>query len=47
MAKGQMKGNREAKKPKTDKNQPKTTISAYKQSQTKEGQATTPFTKKT
>ena len=46
MAKGQMKGNKEAKKPKADKNQPKTTISAYKQSQTKEGQATTPFTKK-
>ena len=46
MAKGQMKGNKEAKMPKADKNQPKTTISAYRQSQTKEGQAITPFTKK-
>jgi hypothetical protein len=46
MAKGQMKGNKEAKKPKADKNKEKTTISAYKQSQTKEGQATTPFARK-
>jgi len=47
MAKGQMKGNKEAKKPKGDKNQPKAKVSAYKQSQSKSGQATTPFTKKT
>ena len=33
MAKGQMKGNKEAKKPKADKNQPKATVSAYKLSQ--------------
>jgi hypothetical protein len=46
MAKGQLKGNKEAKKPKADKNQPKATISAYKQSQSKGGQATTPFAKK-
>jgi len=46
MAKGQMKSNKEAKKPKADRNKPKTTISAYKQSQTKEGQAMTPFAKK-
>jgi hypothetical protein len=47
VAKGQLKGNKEAKKPKADKSQPKTTISAYKQSQSKGGQATTPFAKKT
>jgi hypothetical protein len=41
------KGNKEAKKPKADKSQPKATISAYKQSQSKVGQATTPFAKKT
>lgn len=35
MAKGQMKGNKEAKKPKADKNQPKGAGSAYKQSQDK------------
>jgi hypothetical protein len=46
MAKGQMKGNKEAKKPKADKNQPKAKVSAYKQSQSKGGQAVTPFTKK-
>jgi hypothetical protein len=46
MAKGQMKGNKEAKKPKADKNQPKATVSAYKQSQSKGGQATTPLGKK-
>ncbi len=46
MAKGQMKGNKEAKKPKGDKNQPKATISAYKLSQSKGGQSTTPFAKK-
>jgi hypothetical protein len=41
MAKGQMKGNKEAKKPKADKNQPKATVSAYKLSQTKGGQPIT------
>lgn len=47
MAKGQMKGNKEAKKPKADKNQPKATASAYKLSQGKGGQPITPFAKKT
>jgi hypothetical protein len=49
MAKGQLKGNKEAKKPKAkaDKNQPKAIVSAYKQSQSKGGQATTPSAKKT
>lgn len=47
VAKGQMKSNKEAKKPKADKSQAKTTISAYKQSQSKAGQATAPFAKKT
>jgi hypothetical protein len=47
MAKGQMKGNKEAKKPKADKNQPKATVSAYKLSQSKGGQPITPFVKKT
>jgi hypothetical protein len=37
MAKGQIKGNKEAKKPKADK--PKGSVSAYKQSQGKGGQA--------
>ena len=37
MAKGQVKGNKEAKKPKADK--PKGPGSAYKQSQGKGGQA--------
>jgi hypothetical protein len=46
MAKGQMKSNKEAKKPKADKNKLKTGGSAYKLSQTKEGQALTPFAKK-
>jgi hypothetical protein len=36
MAKGQIKGNKEAKKPKAEK--PKTSVSAYKQSQSKGGQ---------
>lgn len=45
MAKGQMKSNKEAKKPKADKNKLKAG-SAYKLSQTKEGQALTPFAKK-
>ena len=37
MAKGQMRGSKEAKKPKAEK--PKTTVSAYKQSQGKSGQS--------
>jgi hypothetical protein len=41
MAKGQVKGNKEAKKPKGDK--PKGPGSAYKQSQGKGGPATNPF----
>ena len=44
MAKGQIKGNREARKPKADK--PKGAPSAYKQGQGKGGQAFTPQTKK-
>ena len=36
MAKGQMKSNKETKKPKAEK--PKTEVSAYKQSQGKTGQ---------
>jgi hypothetical protein len=46
MAKGQIKGNKEVKKPKAEKGQAKTHLSAYKQSQTKPGQATTPIGKK-
>ena len=46
MAKGQIKGNKEAKKPKADKNQPKASVSAYKASQGKSGQSTTPIGKK-
>jgi hypothetical protein len=46
VAKGQMKGDKEAKKPKADKNQPKATVSAYKLSQTKGGQPITPIGKK-
>jgi hypothetical protein len=46
MAKGQMKGNREAKKPKADKNQPKSAGSPYKQSQAKSGTSPNPFAKK-
>ena len=41
MAKGKMKGNKEARKPKTDK--PKGSGSAYKQAQGKAGATTTPF----
>jgi hypothetical protein len=44
MAKGQMKGNKEAKKPKADK--PKAGGSAYKLSQGAGGQATSPPSKK-
>jgi hypothetical protein len=46
MAKGQLRRSKEAKKPKADKNQSKTKISAYKASQSKVGQAITPLTKK-
>jgi hypothetical protein len=41
-----MKSNKEAKKPKADKNQPKTKVSAYQASLGKSGQATTPLGKK-
>jgi hypothetical protein len=44
MAKGQMKGNKEAKKPKADK--PKSGGSAYKLSQGGGGQAISPPSKK-
>ncbi len=44
MAKGQMKSNKETKKPKAEK--PKTSVSAYKQSQGKGGQAAIPPAKK-
>ena len=37
MAKGEQKGNREAKKPKSDK--PKSSVSEYKKSQGKGGQS--------
>jgi hypothetical protein len=47
VAKGQMKGNKEAKKPKADKNKPKSDGSAYKQAQSKGGPTPMPFTKKT
>ena len=46
MAKGQIKGNKEVKKPKADKNQPKTHVSAYKASQGKGGQPMTATSKK-
>ena len=45
MAKGQQRGNREAKKPKADK--PKGSVSAYKESLSKGGQSLTPPNKKT
>lgn len=38
MAKGQIKGNKEAKKPKAEKGQSKANPSSYKLSQTKGGQ---------
>ena len=44
MAKGQIKGNKEAKKPKAEK--PKGSGSAYKQSQGKGGQALSPISTK-
>jgi hypothetical protein len=44
MAKGQMKGNKEAKKPKADKDAPKKTgSSAYQNAQGKGNPTTTPF----
>jgi hypothetical protein len=46
MAKGEMKGNKEAKKPKADKNRPKVLGSAYKQAQAKGGTSPNPFAKK-
>jgi hypothetical protein len=46
MAKGQLKGNKEAKKPKADKNQAKTSVSAYKAAQGKGGAPITPSGKK-
>jgi len=45
MAKGQLRGNKEAKKPKADK--PKTGGSAYKLSQSKAGQPISTSGKKT
>lgn len=45
MAKGQLRGNKEAKKPKADK--PKGAGSAYKQSLSKGGQSLSPPGKKT
>jgi hypothetical protein len=44
MAKGQQRGNREAKKPKGEK--PKTSVSAYKQSLSSSGQSLIPPRKK-
>jgi hypothetical protein len=47
MAKGQLKGNKEAKKPKADKNQPKSgAVSDYQRAQGKGGPAADPFAKK-
>jgi hypothetical protein len=47
MAKGQVRGNKEAKKPKSDKNQPKKGHeSAYQKSQGKGGLTADPFAKK-
>jgi hypothetical protein len=43
MAKGQMKSNKETKKPKADKNAPKSGGSAYKMSQGKGAATTNPF----
>jgi hypothetical protein len=44
MAKGQMKGNKEAKKPKADKDAPKKgAASAYQSAQGKGGPTTSPF----
>jgi hypothetical protein len=47
MAKGQMRGNKEAKKPKADKNAPKkTAATGYQNAQGKGGPAASPFAKK-
>lgn len=46
MAKGKDKGNKEAKKPKADKNAPKGAGSAYKQAQAKGSSTVNPFAKK-
>jgi hypothetical protein len=46
MAKGETKGNREAKKPKADKSMPKGPGSAYKQAHAKGGSTPVPFAKK-
>jgi hypothetical protein len=46
MAKGQARSNKEAKKPKADKNQSKAAPSAYKLAQGREGQTISPLTKK-
>jgi hypothetical protein len=46
MSKAQ-KGNKENKKPKADKNQAKTNVSAYKAAQGQGKPASTPFAKKT
>ena len=46
MAKGQMKSNKETKKPKADKDKPKVGASAYKLGQGKGEAAASPFTKK-
>jgi hypothetical protein len=45
MAKGQAKGNKEAKKPKADNSRPKGSGSAYKQAQAKGGATPIPFAK--
>jgi hypothetical protein len=44
MAKGKLKGNKEAKKPKTEK--PKGSASVYKQAQSKAGVSTNPFVRR-
>ena len=46
MAKGQLKGNKEAKKPKGDKSKPKGGTSDYKQAQGKGSTSPSPFVKK-
>ncbi len=47
MAKGQIRGNKEAKKPKADKNTPKKAAgTAYQNAQGKGGPTASPFAKK-
>jgi hypothetical protein len=46
MGKGQMKGNKEAKKPKADKDKPKASESAYQKSQHGDIDISKPFAKK-